>query len=627
MLTAWLARCALAGLPEQAPSGFEPLARSLRYQASRLGLTLEGAPPPKAVRRTGNPGRLSFDFVVPGAGAIPIGIDAWADGGKAPASEFLIQASSGLMAVHGRSSGGSRALGVDFVSTAGAALALQGAMAAALGRLRGAAVARVHLSLAGAALLGIGQYIAGATAPEMPERIPPGSGSPQDRPPFVSSDGIVFELESLDAAPWRQLWSGLGVDASLAAQGWKGFLLRYAKATSPIPAEMMQRLAALPYADIAARCAQAGVFICPVRTLAERSRDASAPSLWNQGPWRFAAAPGAPAARPGLPPDALPLSGLTVVESCRRIQGPLAGHLLAMMGATVIRIEPPGGDPLRGMPPMAGDVSARFDALNRCKTVREIDIKSAAGRDAVLELCRDADVFLHNWAPGKATDLGLDDADLSRVNPGLVYAYAGGWIDGDEPDLPGTDFTAQAYSGVADLIARANGTRGGSLLTVLDVLGGIVAAQGVTAALLRRALQPSRCRVDTSLLGAASLLCERELQACWTEGGAAERATLQAVLPAKDGRLAIECADASALRRLAEVVGLPGSAATQKVQGALTAWLAPRAMHDAVSLLAAVGVPAVAVSEDLATLSGHPALARALRSAGYTHVESPWSWS
>ncbi|MFE8644306.1 CoA transferase [Sphingomonas sp. NCPPB 2930] len=629
MLNPWLAGCTIAGLPDRAAQGLAPLPRSLRFQAARLGLVLEEAPQASGSRAGGVPA-LEFDFFAPGAGIVPVRVNGWADGSDAPASEFLVQAASGLMAVHGRSSGGSRALGVDFVSTATAALALQGAMAAALGRLRGASVTRVELSMAGATLLGVGQYIAGATAPEAPERIAPGSQSPVARPPFVSADGIVFELESLDAAPWRGFWAGLGIDAALAAQGWKGFLLRYAKATSPVPADMMRRLASIPYPDIAARCAQAGVAICPVRSMAERSRDADARGLWQNGPWRFAAMAGEPLARPRLPSDALPLSGLKVVESCRRIQGPLAGHLLALMGATVIRIEPPGGDPLRGMPPMVGEVSARFDALNRLKAVREIDIKSVPGREAVLELARDADVFLHNWAPDKAAALGLDDGDLAQVNPRLVYAYAGGWgCELHAPDLPGTDFTAQAYSGVAATIAQAGGTRGGSLFTVLDVLGGIVAAQGVTAALLRRQLRPSRCRVDTSLLGGAALLCERELQVCWegTEAANVGAAALQMVAPTQDGLLAVECPDDPALRRLAEAIDLPGPTAAQALRDALPAWLATRETGDAERMLAAVGVPTAAVAEELTALSHHPRLACALRPADYVHVESPWRWS
>lgn len=146
------------------------------------------------------------------------------------------------------------------------------------------------------------------------------------------------------------------------------------------------------------------------------------------------------------------------------------------------------------MPPVSEGCSVRFDALNRLKVIREIDIKSPCGQEEITEMARHADVFLHNWAPGKALELDLDYADLSRVNPALIYAHASGWFtDGGEislrsPSLPGTDFMVQAYSGVAQKISRTCGTQGGTLFTALDVLGGVIAAQGITAALLNRQL-------------------------------------------------------------------------------------------------------------------------------------------
>ncbi|NEE53593.1 CoA transferase, partial [Streptomyces sp. SID8455] len=91
-----------------------------------------------------------------------------------------------------------------------------------------------------------------------------------------------------------------------------------------------------------------------------------------------------------------PLTGLTVVESTRHVQGPLATSVLRALGARVIRIEQPGGDPSRGAAPLAGGVSARFAVLNAGKEVRETDIRTAAGRRAVAETVAEADVFLHS---------------------------------------------------------------------------------------------------------------------------------------------------------------------------------------------------------------------------------------
>lgn len=418
-------------------------------------------------------------------------------------SEFIQQAACGLMSVHGRASGRPQALGVDYLAALNAALAWQASLAAAVGQLRGGQFTQVSLDPLRGGLLSIGQYLAGATAPEDAERLLPGQDDALARPPFVSLEGTAFELETLNSQPWRHFWHALGLPDSLAGKAWQHFLLRYAKAVAPMPAECLDALARLPLAQIRQQARASGVALVILRSPAQRQADADYPASLHT-PWRLTPGPQAPL-RPAPRPAALPLQGLRVLESCRRIQGPLAGHLLALLGAEVIRLEPPGGDPLRHMPPCADGCSVRFDALNHLKTVREVDIKSAAGRAEIHALCADADVFLHNWAPGKAAELGLDAADLQLAQPSLVHAYAGGW--GDAPvSAPGTDFTVQAWSGVAERIARASGTRGGTLFTALDVLGGVISAQGICAALLDRSLHGRGNQVHSSLLGAADLL-------------------------------------------------------------------------------------------------------------------------
>src|SRR5690606_34276963 len=111
-------------------------------------------------------------------------------------------------------------------------MTLHGTLAAAVGQLRGGAFDQVQLSPLGCGLLSIGQYLAGATAPEDREAFLPGSSDPHLRPPFRSADGITFELETLDSTPWRSFWTAVGIESELAGTAWKGFLLRYARAVS-----------------------------------------------------------------------------------------------------------------------------------------------------------------------------------------------------------------------------------------------------------------------------------------------------------------------------------------------------------------------------------------------------------
>ncbi|WP_239405580.1 CoA transferase, partial [Frankia sp. Cj3] len=450
----------------------------------------------------------------------------WTDTTGTRLDEGTAQAAYGLMAVHGRARGGPRRLRLDYVSAAAGVLAVQGVLAAVLAGLRGMPVEAVEVSVAGAALVTVSQYLAAGSVVEPDEAEfdgtefdgtefdgagpGPAAGVP---PPFVSADGVWFEIEALDPEPWRCLWSALGVDPRPVARGWRAFVLRYANASAPLPADLHAATRVRGYDQLRSAAAAAGLAILPLRGHTQRMAD-FAPSGRVGPPWAiraFGVPPEAGQAPPGLPElsaaAALPLAGLTVVEAGRRVQGPLAGHLLGQLGAEVIRIEPVGGDPLRGMAPTVGGCSARFLALNRHKRVVEADLRSSGGWAAVRDAVAGADVFLHNWAPGKAAGFGLDSADFAGIHPGLVYAYASGW--GDVPvdgSPPGTDFLVQAYAGFGEQLRAPGEPPAGSLMTLLDVFGGLISAQGVLAGLVARVRGGRGQRVDSDLLAAAGVL-------------------------------------------------------------------------------------------------------------------------
>ncbi|EME51199.1 CoA transferase [Amycolatopsis decaplanina] len=413
------------------------------------------------------------------------------------AGELDVQAACGIMHVHGRRSGEPAPLGLDYASLLAAELAEMGAVAARLARDRGIPLRGVSTSLAQAALLAISQYLAAATTrDEYREELLPGG------PPFRSSDGVAFEIETLDPAIWQRFWSELGADHAAISSGWRPFMQRFATATCPLPPRLPELLAACPIARSERAAALTGMTLVRV---ADRALDGM-PAFVVSGEGR--------GHRPVRPVESLPLSGLVVLESCRRVQGPMAGHLLRLLGASVLRIEPPGGDPLRWVPPMAGETSARFQALNEGKEVVEIDLTRPEGRRQLIELAAGADVFLHNWAPGKAERWSLTGHDLARARPGIVYAHASGWGTELGPEPPvGTDFIVQAYAGVPR-----------SLMTIVDVFGGIVSARGIVTALARGAT-----RVDSSLLSAA----------CRLNAGARRRSDLPLTVPVCDDLTAL----------------------------------------------------------------------------------------
>ncbi|MGH3245874.1 MAG: CoA transferase, partial [Trebonia sp.] len=190
------------------------------------------------------------------------------------ASEADVQAACGLMHVHGRKNGGPVPLGVDYASVAAGVLASAGVLAVLIAQLRGGQARHVRTSVAEAALLAIAQYLAAATAEETEEDdgpLLPGG------PPFVSADGVRFEMEVLKPEEWLRFWSLLGAPRAAIGQGWRPFESRYATATCPLPPQLHEAAARLDYAVLAGLAAGAGVSVMPVSDAPARPASAGRP--------------------------------------------------------------------------------------------------------------------------------------------------------------------------------------------------------------------------------------------------------------------------------------------------------------------------------------------------------------
>ncbi|WP_406084258.1 CoA transferase [Streptomyces virginiae] len=526
----------------------------------------------------------------------------WADPASGLTDEATVQAATGIMAVHGRRDGGPRGLGVDYAATATGVLAVQGLLATLVGQARGGAARAVTTGADRAGLLAVSQYLAAAGADEgEAAELAPGG------PPFTSADGVLFELETLDPGAWAAFWKALEAPADALRAGWRPFQFRYATACAPFPVALHLTARAHSWERIRRAAAAYGTEVCALRPLAERAAEHDGAAPWSLAP----SATGRLTARshrlPGAAHSGGPLAGLTVLEAGRRIQAPLAAHLLGLLGADVIRIEPPGGDPLRGMPPACSGISARWLALNRGKRAVEIDIKSEADRRRLRELVAGADVFLHNWAPGKAAELGLDGADLARVNPALVYAYTSGWADRIEDAPMGTDFMVQARTGVGEAVRPEGEAPAPSLMTLLDVLGGLLGAEAVLAGLLLRERTGHGVRVDSSLLGAADTLTAPALRRAARGENPRRPAGFRLPLPTADGWLAPADADAHPAA-LHDLVGLSTTEALAR-------------LHEH-------GLSATAVTTELSDLHHDPRFSGSIsRDAhGAPAVPDPWSF-
>ena len=194
-----------------------------------------------------------------------------------------------------------------------------------------------------------------------------------------------------------------------------------------------------------------------------------------------------------------PLTGVVVVDLARMVSGPLASHYLAALGADVIRIEPPGGDPTWATPPFVGPDGVHrgprgpedipLAPLRRARGKRSIvlDVKDPRGRDLVLQLVGDADVLVENFRPGVMDALGLSRAALEAANPRLLHCSVTGFgHTGPYRDRPAMDLVVQAMSGLMAKTGAPDGPPTKSGVMIGDELTSVFAAFAIMAALRQR---------------------------------------------------------------------------------------------------------------------------------------------
>jgi crotonobetainyl-CoA:carnitine CoA-transferase CaiB-like acyl-CoA transferase len=183
-----------------------------------------------------------------------------------------------------------------------------------------------------------------------------------------------------------------------------------------------------------------------------------------------------------------PLAGIRVVDLTSAVLGPVATQILGDMGADVIKIEPPEGDPIRPLGPSRHPgMGAYFLNINRNKRSVALDLKQPAAREALLKLVETADVFVHNMRLGAAERLGLDYSAVAGRNPRIVYAAASGFRkDGAYRDRPSFDDVIQGESGLAALNGGPGGEPRYVPMAVCDKVCGYALASAVSMALFHR---------------------------------------------------------------------------------------------------------------------------------------------
>jgi CoA:oxalate CoA-transferase len=183
-----------------------------------------------------------------------------------------------------------------------------------------------------------------------------------------------------------------------------------------------------------------------------------------------------------------PLAGITVLDFGQIFQGPYATLLMAKAGADVIKIEPPGGEPLRRRVIAAGgETTFPIAMLNANKRAVTLNLKSETGKDLLKQMVARADVLLENFSPGTLDGLGVGYDVLKDINPRLVYATGTGFgISGPDRDNLAMDFTIQAASGIMSITGDPDGPPMKAGPTLVDFMGGIHLYAAVMTALLQR---------------------------------------------------------------------------------------------------------------------------------------------
>ncbi len=325
-----------------------------------------------------------------------------------------------------------------------------------------------------------------------------------------------------------------------------------------------------------------------------------------------------------------PLAGLRVLELGQLLAGPFCGSILAYFGAEVIKVEPPGGDPIRGWRVLdEGGTSYWWRSLGRNKKCITVDLRSERGQDTVRRLAGRSDVLIENFSPGVLERWGLAPAVLKATNPRLVVARISGYgQDGPYASRPGFASVCEGISGFrylngfpGEVPVRAN-------LSIGDTIAGLHAVLGILLALRARDALPAGTGqvVDVALYESMFNLLEAVVPEYSGAGVVRQPAgtTVTGIVPTNtyrcsDGRCVVIGGNGDSIfRRLMDAIGRgdlaedpqlannAGRVAREpEIDAALGAWCAARPAAEVLEVLQGQRVP-VGPIYDVADLCADP---------------------
>lgn len=273
-----------------------------------------------------------------------------------------------------------------------------------------------------------------------------------------------------------------------------------------------------------------------------------------------------------------PLDGIRVIDLTRVVSGPFATMQLGDLGAEIIKVEKPGdGDDARAFaPPYQGDQAAYFLSVNRNKKSITLDLKSEQGKDILWRLIDTADVLVENFRPGAMDRLGFSVDVVRRRKPSLIYASISGFGNtGPARDLPGYDVIVQGESGLMDITGPADGAPYKVGTSIADLTSGLMAVQGILAALYVRRDSGEGQQVEISMYEAAASLLTFNAGIYYATGKAPKRQgnAHPSIVPyqtfeAADGWINLGVANDSLWRKFCTAAGRDDLAADERFKRA-----------------------------------------------------------
>ena len=260
----------------------------------------------------------------------------------------------------------------------------------------------------------------------------------------------------------------------------------------------------------------------------------------------------------------MPLKGLRVVDLTRILAGPFCTQLLADLGAEIIKIEGPGGDPVRQQGAIVNGLSWYFAQFNRNKKSVVLNLYDDGDKITLSHLLETADVLVENFRPGILSDMGFGPQELERLNPKLIHASINGYgTVGPYADRPSFDFIAQAMSGFMSVNGPPDGEPQRAAPPLSDLIAGLYCAFGILAALHERGNSGLGQQVETSLTGGLVSMLAYLSAEYFATGEVPKRTgndhpivSPYGLFRAKDGMIAVAPSTDVYVERFLEVLGL-----------------------------------------------------------------------